>query len=659
MFKQRKDFRKMKIQDLVCWVPPPGKVYDHFKGEIVDVEIYARSAIAEKQRWEIPPKPEDYTSKRRKEKAHQKKDPSYFDSELEKFRRQEWFRRINGFWFMNNGKPVYVTGQHYFYMSYWKLDTGYPDFRWPDLQYFYFWQYCMEDPDCGGMLTVAQRRQGKTYRASCSQFEVISRVSTAIGGIQSKNKDDAKKFFIHHIVEPFKKLPDYFKPEYDKSQGTSPKNELRFFATSKRGEVDDTEDVDALNSLINYGPANEKHYDGWKLKIGVLDEFGKTEECSVVERHRTIKFCITEGTRIVGKLIYTTTVEEMAGGRTLEESKLMWEESDPTKRDKNGRTPTLLYRFFIPAYESHILDGYGMPRVNKAKAVLNNIFDTYRENGDYVGLASEMRKNPMTIEDVFRVSSKAPIFNIIILQDRLAQLMWRKERDLHIRGNLVWVNGERDTRVKFVESPNGRFLMRILMQNDVQNLHRPINKHKFVIGCDPYEHKSALRPSDGASYGFKKFDPNDPEFSNSAIFEYCARPSPNVFFEDHIKACVYFGSQILVENNRIGMINYFLDRGYGDFLIWFQGATNPGIFAGDKSKQLAAEYIDDYVNNYSSKIFFPKLLEDMISFDISDSTKYDRTMAFGWTLVAAGNLMTQQDIEKPIEIGSIIRSYKI
>jgi hypothetical protein len=49
----------------------------------------------------------------------------------------------------------------------------------------------------------------------------------------------------------------------------------------------------------------------------------------------------------------------------------------------------------------------------------------------------------------------------------------------------------------------------------------------------------------------------------------------------------------------------------------------------------------------------------MISFDISDSTKYDRTMAFGWTLVAAGNLMTQQDIEKPIEIGSIIRSYKI
>lgn len=659
MFKERNGFKKMVIQNLTCWVPPPGKVYDRMKNRVVDVEIYSRSAIAAHQHWEIPPVPDGYTGKRRKEKAHQAKDPLYFDPELEKYRRQEWFRRLNGFWFMNNGKPVYVTGLHYFYMCYWRLDTGYPDFRYPDLLYFYFWQYCLEDPDCGGMLCIAQRRQGKTYRASVSQFEVISRVRNAVGGIQSKSKDDAKKFFIHHVVEPFKKLPDFFVPEYDKSQGTSPKNELRFFATSKKGELVEYEEKDALNSLINYGPANEKHYDGWKVKIYVGDEYGKTEECSIVERHRTVKFCVMEGTNIVGKMIYTTTVEEMAGGRTLEESKKMWEESDPTKRDGNNRTPTLLYRFFIPAYESYILDRYGMPQIAKAKSALNNMFDTYKDKGDFVGLASEMRKNPMTIEDVFRISSKAPIFNIIILQDRLAQLMWRKEKELYVKGNLVWVNGERDTRVKFVESPNGRFLMRILMQNDVQNLHRPINKSKFVIGCDPYEHKAALRPSDGASYGFKKFDPNDLDFSNSAIFEYCARPSPNVFFEDHIKACVYFGCQILCENNRIGMINYFIDRGYSDFLIWFSGATNPGIFAGDKSKQLAAEYIDDYVNNYANKIWFPKLIEDLIGFDLSDSTQFDRAMAFGWTLVAAGNLMTQQDIEKPLEITDFVKSYKI
>lgn len=656
MFKKREGFNKKTIQDLTCWVPPPGKVFDHFTKKVIDVEIYSRSAVAKNQHWEIPPKPENYTSKRRKEKAAQKKDPSFFDPELEKFRRQEWARRMNGFWFMNNGKPVYVTGLHYFYMCYWRLDTGYPSFRHPDLLYFYFWQYCLEDPDCGGMLCIAQRRQGKTYRASASQYEIISRERNVIGGTQSKTGDDAKKFFIHHIVEPFKKLPDYFIPEYDKSQGTSPKNELRFFATSKRGENVE-EEVDAINSLINYGPSNEKHYDGWKLRVGVIDEFGKADGINVVERHRTIKFCIMEGTRIVGKLIYTTTVEEMAGGKTLEESKKMWDESNPKERDGNGRTPTLLYRFFIPAYESFVLDKYGMPNVRKAKEKLNNMFDSYKEKGDYVGLASEMRKNPMSIQDVFRVSAKAPIFNIIILQDRLSQLAWRREKDLYIRGNLVWVNGERDTRVKFVESPNGRFLMRQLMQDASQNLHRPINKSKFVIGCDPFEHKSAIKPSDGASYCIKKFDPHDLEGSNSAVFEYAARPSPNVFFEDHIKACVYFGCQILIESNRIGMINYFLDRGYGDFLIWFEGTANPGIFAGEKSKQMAAEYIDDYVNNYSAKIWFPKLLEDLIMFDLTDSTKFDRAMAFGWALVAAGNFMTQQDIENPIPITDFVRTY--
>ena len=658
MFKKREGFKKKVIQDVECYLPPPGKVYDWFTHEVVDVEVYSRSPVPSKQFWEIPPPPEGYDTKRNAEKKQQRRDAYFFDAELEQYRRQEWFRRINGFWFMNNGQPTYITGLHYFYLCYWKIDTGYPQYRQTDQTYFFFWQRCVEDPDCGGILCLAQRRQGKTYRAGATIFEIISRSKNANGGIQSKSRDDAKKVFLQHIVEPFKRLPDFFTPVFDKSGGNSPKNELRLYPTSKRGDVEEYDD-DALNSLINYEAAGEKQYDGWKLKVYLSDEWGKTLEASVVERHRTVKFCIMEGTNIVGKMLYITTVEDMGNGRTLEESKQMWDESNPLDRDKNNRTKSLLFRFVIFADEGYMFDKYGIPRKNKARQVLKNIFQTYIDNGDYVGLASEKRKNPLSLNDIFGASSKLPLFNIIILQDRLSQLMWRKEKDLWKRGNLVWVNGERDTRVKFVENPAGRFAMRYFMEDRQQNLHRPINNSKFVIGCDPYEHKHALKPSDGASYGFMKFDPNDPEFSNSLVYEYCARPAPNIFFEDHIKACIYFGCKILCENNRIGFVNYFLDRGYGDFLIWFPGSSNPGIFAGDKSKQLAAEHIDDYVNNFADKMWFPKLIEDLIAFDISDSTRFDRTMAFGWTLVGAGNLLTRDAIERPVPIENFIRRYKI
>jgi hypothetical protein len=34
-----------------------------------------------------------------------------------------------GYWFMNNGKPTYITGSHYMYLQWTSIDVGYPDFR--------------------------------------------------------------------------------------------------------------------------------------------------------------------------------------------------------------------------------------------------------------------------------------------------------------------------------------------------------------------------------------------------------------------------------------------------------------------------------------------------------------------------------------------------
>jgi len=644
----------MHIQGLDAWVPPVGKVFDVFTQEVVSVPILQKTDIKKDQTWFIDEEEyEEYLVKRKDELSRQKENPAYIEEFCEEYRRENWFNRMNGVWFMNNGKPTYITGLHWFYIRWWRLDTGLPDFRHADLLYFYHLHYCVEDPECIGQLCFAPRRIGKSYRSGAFLFEGISRKKKALGGIQSKNDTDGGEFFMIHVVEPMQTLPDFFMPEYDTKAGKAPRKTIRFFPTNRTGE--NAESKKALSSWINFKNASEKAYDSKKLVRYSSDEYGKLiTQYSLLERHRVVKPCFMIAGKVVGKALYSTTVEDMGGDKSsgvknIQEVKKLAEDSDPTNRNANGRTPSMLYRFWLPAHECHFFDKYGMPLKEKSLEYFENQFQTYLDNGDYIGWASERRKYPLEYDDVFRVAAKAPIFRVDLIYDRTAMLAWRKEEELYITGNFVWEEGRRDGKVKFVEAPTGRFNVR---WKDVynQSAYRPMNKHKGVIGIDPFEHKASFKPSQGAAYGLKKYDPYAPEFSNSPIFEYCNRPVPNVFFEDMIKVAVFYGWPVLCENNRIGLVNYFRDRGYEDFLIWLPGQVNPGIFAGDKSKQLMAEAIDAYITEHVDKVWFPKLLEDLAIFDLANSTAFDRSMAFGWALVGAGDLISPPKSEQMKEI---------
>jgi hypothetical protein len=286
--------------------------------------------------------------------------------------------------------------------------------------------------------------------------------------------------------------------------------------------------------------------------------------------------------------------------------------------------------------------------------------DVFLSEGDFVGYASFKRKQPFNDDDIFRVAAKAPIYDIIKIQAQSAILSSMTESELYKRGNFIWEGGARDTRVRFVEVKNGRFLVRQLLENEAQDLQRPKNKHRFAGGCDPFEQVAAEKPSDGAGYVYKKFDAESMDMENEFIVEYCARPHPDVFFEDMIKMSVYYGMELLVENNKTGLIKYMEDRGYGAFLKRYEGSKKAGIHAGDASKQQASEKTAIYINNNCHKIFFPKLLNDFAMFDLADSTRFDRAMAAMWTLYNVGNMVSKEDIVGPtVEVDTILRMHKL
>lgn len=270
----------IEIQGLQCNLPPEGYVYNVLTKQLEQREIYKRSDVEADQYWERLKMPAWYaeTMKRWDEFEKKKKDDDsdFYDEKLEAYKKQEWDRRLNGFWFMNNGKPVYLTGMYYFYLQWWSIDIGYPKFRLPDLEKFYFLQYCIDDPECMGTLEVTKRRFGKSFVAGLFVTEYITRTKMTNGGIQSKTGGDAKKFFAKTVVNPFRRLPRFFRPEYDMSLGVNPKTEMRFQKTNVRGKkAEESIDKDELGSVIDWQSADTVAYDGQKLARIINDEIGK------------------------------------------------------------------------------------------------------------------------------------------------------------------------------------------------------------------------------------------------------------------------------------------------------------------------------------------------------------------------------------------------
>lgn len=1004
-----------EIFGLKCNIPPSGYVFNVMTGQLERRGVYARSSRKSDQYWEPTKLPENYYRLREKEINMQVENKDYFDPALEAFRTQEWDRRLNGFWFYNNGVPTYVTGLHYFYMCYWSIDIGLPKFREPDRRYFYFLQYCIEDPECFGMVEISKRRQGKTFRGGVFLYEHASRTKNSRSGIQSKTGSDAKEVFRKAIIQPFKKLPDFFVPVYDQSKGLTPTSELRFYQTTVKGKkAASIKDDDELESMIDWKTSEAISYDGQKLQRYLGDEVGKcfgkgtlirmydgtlkavedivdgdfvmgddstprrvygvtsgSEEmflvvpnkgegfvcnrshilslkwarrerefngakygdvinisvqdyinlpssvkkhlmlyrtgydlpgvdhefdpyiigcwlgdgnsrdskitttdlevlkewydlansigCKICIAHDKISYKISSGTsskgsnkfltflqkknliknkhipdeyifdsienrlkllagiidtdgylctknglpkyfeitqkrkelsyqikelacsvgfyasivqkkasmkrmdgtmyycdvyrvciygdlfkvptkvphkkaenvkfhnnrkspdrtgfsvcsvgsgdyygfavdgnhlfllsdgtvvhntaeinvwerylvtrychlddegNIIGKSLLTTTVEDMEQGG--EAFKKIWDNSDHTNK-KGKRTPSGLYRYFCPADHTRYYDKYGLADREKA---LNEILEERKLlQNDSRALSAVIRKEPLSWEEAFRIDGSKCLFDAMKLNERLDRLSWKD--NLSTKGNFVWVGAERDGRVEFEESPNGRWRVAKLFSDPAESnkilrrgdLFYP-NNPGFVMGVDPVDHNQTQdgRRSDGAGIVLQKYNAarEDDIYNYAFVALYVHRPdNVSVFYEDMIKMCVYYGCSVLFENNKVGMMHYFNDRGYGPFLMWLPERNQPGVAASPKTHQHIAELTESYISEHSDKVYFKQLIQDWLEFDLSATTKFDAAMAAGYALIADQVKVARKDMSKVMDVKELFRSHKV
>ena len=101
-------------------------------------ESYKRAPKKEEQYWEQLKIPKEL--EKIKSVFDWNKYPDHFKEKWYDYVDNEFKRREEGFSFYNNGVSTYITGTHYMYLQWSKVDVGAPDFRESTRLFFIFWE---------------------------------------------------------------------------------------------------------------------------------------------------------------------------------------------------------------------------------------------------------------------------------------------------------------------------------------------------------------------------------------------------------------------------------------------------------------------------------------------------------------------------------------
>lgn len=387
-----------------------------------------------------------------------------------------WWHRINGYWFFNDGEPVFCTGEYFDYLNFWfiKDSETWVEFREEDRRISLFSQYLRTTTESfadinhetgraiqyeDGSYTMTNigsrvffgdmkpkfRRCGETQWACHGIWLGCSTTPAAYGTIISMDGDNAEKHYYKKLIPAWNKYPMFLKPIW---MGSKRPTSIKLI------EPPNMFHIEGLGSSLDYAESGGiSKNDGDTLYFCLSDEEGKSKN-PIAERWAVNKIAMSTGggTNILRNAYawHPSTVEDIGEGGS--EYFKMWQLSCFYERIPiMGQTHSGLARIFIPAYKK--LEGY-IDRWGKsvsetptarqikysprskfaltgkgAKDTLQAVLDSLMAKGTPEALEefrSRRRKFPMKSADCWLGSSGNVGFNLEIIDRRLEELNRKK-----------------------------------------------------------------------------------------------------------------------------------------------------------------------------------------------------------------------------------------
>lgn len=600
---------------------------------------------------------------------------------------QEAKRIKQGVWILIKGVLLWIPGNYYQFLQYGLAGGEDPQFRLKRLKSVYFKIGIRKDPRFIGTYTIKNRQDGETTMCmSDALWEVISGdLDTGLVGIQSKSREDSVNPCWFTLCSHWNAYPHFFKEAFYShfTSGTNIAEKLKFSQVADPNNPNDR----GKNVEILYGPAKHNAFDGKNnMRRCILDEVNKwPSDCSFKKTLSNYKKFIMPGKVRKGLFDILSSPADTNGVHN-DEAADIWNDSDMDDiQYETGSTKTRIGRYY-----SNPLDGiegfYDEYGDCDPQEIYEHIMRE-RKNVKKEDLMAEVRGYPLPIlntnipdpAELFGSTNDSHIWiNIQGIKDRKIELAKVKATKV-VYGNLEWPNNNPDSgepefrqadRMTFDEN-DARFCLANNTDPKIEliDLHTPPKLIEECLGVDPfnlrYKTKSLITGSLGAGISWKFRDILQTGKINYPTLTYLSRPThENVFFEDMIKAAIYRRAKVQYENSNDKMENYFEDRLFeswmipsinakpvevnGEFKIRKgdapsgKGATafmneGIGLINGVLNKPIKPD------EQYLLELFnFEEVLDDIISFNKTNTQQNHFTMALIQALLGANKLMFQK-----------------
>lgn len=642
------------------------------------------------QYWRRRPLPNIFKAIARDEDGNIK-----LSKEQEEFCNRELDRIKNGFWFFINGKPTYITGRNYYYLQYWTLENRkHPEYRETSRRYFLYLDHWYNVYWCRGVIRGKGRRSGASSESSSNEVCHVTTTKNARGGHVSKTSADARKMFIYRMQFGFRHLPFFLQPTLANDKDS--KSELVFniplAKTRKTKKAQLIDEVEGLNSILDYQPTATNSYDSERLSWAFIDEGGKWPADVPFDQFVSILLeTLTEGSERVGFAELPSTVNEMTkkGGAAF---KRVWDDADWKKESNGGddddfdtdteETANTLVRYFCPAYDglAGFIGKFGEsiiepPTEEQAKWLRAKYGDKKFEGQLKLGakaylekrraklkgaaLEEEIRKYPFNEREMFMAANTDCIFNVINLD---SQIEYLKENPVFKR-KIVYYRDLLDQKARWRDASESEKNFCWEWVSDL-NLNGEDNKFYYdydmrkpgrtnigVIGVDGISSEQGGKKygSKAAAWVFLKYDLQDPNNTGLFIGHLYGRPQEMKQLHEQVLLCAeYHGFEVYWEFVADSYMPFFKERGRLGYLAKFplnsiapekrnkdNVVRHYGFPTTDFAISRGHDAMITYVEHYYKKIYWIELCEDLKQYDQNKRTPSDRSVSAMITLVGS------------------------
>jgi hypothetical protein len=591
------------------------------------------------------------------------------------FAQEEVKKCKEGFWFMNNGEPTYVTGKNYFYLNWWKLeDDIFPDYRNSDRNYFLFMNHWENVLFCLGVARGKKRREGASSQATANLIYECIFFTNSNCGLVSKTNIDSRDTFTDMAAFGYNQLPVFLKPRQLNREGSV--TELVFAAKIDKKNPN----AKGLRSKINYRAPVLNAYDRGRMSRILLDEFGKLPlDVPASKFWGIISKTLVKGAKRVGWVEMPSTVNEMTKGGGAEFKKI-WDGADQFKTG-GKKTPNRLVTYFTPAYDNYegFIDKYGMSVIDEPteeqyqylvdKWVVKDPIsgDTVSEISEddirkgarvyiqsrRIGLTGELleeeiRMNPTTVQEMFEAANTGCAFNSFNINKRIKYL---ENNPISMRSIIYYRRDDQTVTWRDINSSENSFhwKMTFLPEKDRQNKYTtvngvrvPANTSDGAITVDSYSNSQGGRKygSKASSWIGRKYDINNPNNTGRPIGHLYGRPAEKDMLHNQVLlAAEYWGYLVYYEHTADDYDGYFKDRGKRGYLGKYPLSlidpvkrSNAERYRGTPitpfslTKQL--DNAISYFEHHCDMIDYIELLQNSLLFDPYDRTSYDTVVSF-------------------------------